>query len=148
MFFHDTVAAIATSSISGGVSIIRISGEKAVECAEQILSFSHKKLSDCKSHTVHYGYVVDKTGNKVDEVLVLLMRAPNSYTREDVVEIQCHGGIFICREILDLILSTGAHMAEPGEFTKRAFLNGRIDLSQAEAVMDLIESKRRYARES
>ena len=148
MFFHDTVAAIATSSISGGVSIIRISGEKAVECAEQILSFSHKKLSDCKSHTVHYGYVVDKTGNKVDEVLVLLMRAPNSYTREDVVEIQCHGGIFICREILDLILSTGAHMAEPGEFTKRAFLNGRIDLSQAEAVMDLIESKSRYARES
>ena len=84
----------------------------------------------------------------MDEVLVLLMRAPNSYTREDVVEIQCHGGIFICREILDLILSTGAHMAEPGEFTKRAFLNGRIDLSQAEAVMDLIESKSRYARES
>lgn len=148
MFFHDTVAAIATSSISGGVSIIRISGEKAVECAEQILSFSHKKLSDCKSHTVHYGYVVDKTGNRVDEVLVLLMCAPNSYTREDVVEIQCHGGIFICREILDLILSTGVRMAEPGEFTKRAFLNGRIDLSQAEAVMDLIESKSRYARES
>lgn len=148
MFFHDTVAAIATSSTSGGVSIVRISGEKAISCAEQILSFSNKKLSDCKSHTVHYGYVVDEDGNKVDEVIVLLMCAPNSYTREDVVEIQCHGGSFICHEILDLILSTGVRIAEPGEFTKRAFLNGRIDLSQAEAVMDLIESKSRYARES
>lgn len=148
MFYQDTIAAIATASVNGGVSILRISGEDAVACAERILQFKHKKLSDCKSHTVNYGFVVNENFEKMDEVLVLLMRAPNSYTREDVVEIQCHGGAFICHEILDLILSQGVRMAEPGEFTKRAFLNGRIDLSQAEAVMDLIESKSKYAMES
>lgn len=130
------------------------------------MSFSSKKLSEFQSHTVHYGHVVDKTdvndkshftndaylaegaGKVVDEVLVLLMREPNSYTREDVVEIQCHGSALVCQEILDLLLLHGVRMAEPGEFTKRAFLNGRIDLSQAEAVMDLIKSKTRYALES
>lgn len=148
MFFQDTIAAIATASVNGGVSIIRISGDEAVKAADQVLRLKNKTLSRCKSHTVHYGHVVDEHENMVDEVLVLLMKAPNSYTREDVVEIQCHGGAFICQEILDVILSAGVRMAEPGEFTKRAFLNGRIDLSQAEAVMDLIESKSRYAMES
>lgn len=148
MFYDDTIAAIATSSVGGGISIIRISGDQAVEQADKIICLKNKKLSDCKSHTVHYGSVCDGDGNKVDEVIVLIMKAPNSYTKEDVVEIQCHGGAFICQEILDLVLSAGVRMAEPGEFTKRAFLNGRIDLSQAEAVMDLIESKSRYAREN
>lgn len=144
----STIAAIAASSLMGGVSIIRISGEEAVACADKILKFKNRTLTDCKSHTVNYGFVVDENGMNLDEVIVLLMKAPNSYTREDVVEIQCHGGPFICQEIMDLILATGVRMAEPGEFTKRAFLNGRIDLSQAEAVMDLIESKSRYALES
>lgn len=144
----STIAAIAASSITGGISILRISGKDAVICADKILRLKNKTLAECKSHTVNHGYVIDNNGNDLDEVIVLLMRAPNSYTREDVVEIQCHGGVFICQEILDLILAAGVRMAEPGEFTKRAFLNGRIDLSQAEAVMDLIESKSRYALES
>lgn len=148
MFEQDTIAAIATVSTGGSVSIIRISGEEAISCADRIVLLRNRNLSNCKSHTLHYGYVVDENENKVDEVIVLLMRAPNSYTREDVVEIQCHGGAFICHEILNLILKTGVRLSEPGEFTKRAFLNGRVDLSQAEAVMDLIESKSKYARES
>lgn len=148
MFYDDTIAAIATASLSGGVSILRISGEEAVTAADRILQLKNKTLEECQSHTVHYGFVVDERLQRLDEVIVLLMRAPNSYTREDVVEIQCHGGALICQEILDLILKQGVRMAEPGEFTKRAFLNGRIDLSQAEAVMDLIESKSRYAIES
>lgn len=149
MFYEDTIAAIATASLNGGVSILRISGENAVESADKVLQFKDNKvLADCKSHTVHYGFVVNEESQIIDEVLVLLMKAPNSYTREDVVEIQCHGGAFICQEILDLILAQGIRMAEPGEFTKRAFLNGRIDLSQAEAVMDLIESKSKYALEN
>ena len=148
MFFDDTIAAIATASSGGGVSVLRISGKDAVNLTDPILQFKNKTLSDCKSHTVNYGFVVDKKANVIDEVLVLLMKEPNSYTREDVVEIQCHGGAFVCRQILDLILEQGIRMAEPGEFTKRAFLNGRIDLSQAEAVMDLIEAKSKYALES
>ena len=148
MFYDDTIAAIATASLSGGVSILRISGEGAVTAADRILQLKNKTLAECQSHTVHYGFVVDEKLQRLDEVIVLLMRAPNSYTKEDVVEIQCHGGVLICQEILDLILKQGVRMAEPGEFTKRAFLNGRIDLSQAEAVMDLIESKSRYAMES
>lgn len=149
MFYEDTIAAIATASVNGGVSIIRISGENAVKVADSCLKLKNKTLAEVKSHTIHYGYVVDEEGQKIDEVLVLLMRTPNSYTREDVVEIQCHGGVFVCQTILDLILKKeGVRIAEPGEFTKRAFLNGRIDLSQAEAVMDLIESKSKYALES
>lgn len=148
MFYDDTIAAIVTASVNGGVSILRISGSHAVESADNILQFKNKTLSECKSHTVNYGFVVNERSETIDEVIVLLMRAPNSYTKEDVVEIQCHGGAFLCQEILDLILLQGVRMAEPGEFTKRAFLNGRIDLSQAEAVMDLIESKSRYAMEN
>lgn len=148
MFYDDTIAAIATSSINGGISIIRISGENAIAIADRVVEFSNLKLSDSKSHTVHYGFVVDDKKQRFDEVIVLLMKGPNSYTKEDVVEIQCHGGVLICQEILELVLKNGARIAEPGEFTKRAFLNGRIDLSQAEAVMDLIQSKSRYAMES
>lgn len=149
MFYEDTIAAIATASSNGSVSIIRISGSKAVEVADSCLLLKNKSLVHSKSHTIHYGFVMDEDGKKMDEVLVLLMKGPNSYTREDVVEIQCHGGAFVCQTILDLILKKeGVRIAEPGEFTKRAFLNGRIDLSQAEAVMDLIESKSKYALES
>lgn len=148
MFYDDTIAAIATASLTGGVSILRISGEEAIAASDRILQLKNKTLAECQSHTVHYGFVVNEKLQRLDEVIVLLMRAPNSYTREDVVEIQCHGGALICQEILDLILRQGVRMAEPGEFTKRAFLNGRIDLSQAEAVMDLIESKSRYSMES
>ncbi|MCM1244457.1 MAG: tRNA uridine-5-carboxymethylaminomethyl(34) synthesis GTPase MnmE [Roseburia sp.] len=148
MFYDDTIAAVVTASVNSGVSILRISGEDAVPCADQILQFKNKTLADCKSHTVNYGFVVNEKSEIIDEVIVLLMKAPNSYTKEDVVEIQCHGGTFLCHEILELILSHGVRIAEPGEFTKRAFLNGRIDLSQAEAVMDLIESKSRYAMEN
>jgi tRNA modification GTPase len=149
MFYEDTIAAIATASVNGGVSIIRISGENAVKVADSCLKLKNKTLAEVKSHTIHYGYVVDEEGQKIDEVLVLLMRTPNSYTREDVVEIQCHGGAFVCQTILDLILKKeGVRIAEPGEFTKRAFLNGRLDLSQAEAVMDVIQAKSDIALKS
>lgn len=149
MFYEDTIAAIATASVHGGVSIIRISGDNAVKVADSCLTLKNKTLAQSKSHTIHYGFVVDEKGQKIDEVLVLLMKGPNSYTHEDVVEIQCHGGAFVCQTILDIVLKKeGVRIAEPGEFTKRAFLNGRIDLSQAEAVMDLIESKSKYALES
>ncbi len=148
MLDHDTIAAVATSSVNGSISVIRVSGEKAVSLADRILSLRHGNLKSKKSHTVNYGHVIDADGHIIDEVIVLLMRAPNSYTREDVVELQCHGGVFVCREILSLLTEAGARIAEPGEFTKRAFLNGRIDLSQAEAVMNLIESKNKYALES
>lgn len=142
MFYEDTIAAIATASVNGGVSIIRISGENAVKVADSCLKLKNKTLAEVKSHTIHYGYVVDEEGQKIDEVLVLLMRTPNSYTREDVVEIQCHGGAFVCQTILDLILKKeGVRIAEPGEFTKRAFLNGRLDLSQAQSVMDIIKAR-------
>ncbi len=148
MNYNDTIAAICTATSNGGVSIIRISGDNAVKVCEDVLAFKSGKLGDKKSHSVNYGYVVDKFGDKIDEVLVLLMLSPRSYTREDVVEIQCHGGVTVCHEILDRIIECGARVAEPGEFTKRAFLNGRIDLSQAEAVMDIIESKSRIAMKS
>lgn len=148
MFYDDTIAAIVTASVNGGVSILRISGSHAIQSADNILRFKNKTLSECKSHTVNYGFVINERSEILDEVIVLLMKSPNSYTKEDVVEIQCHGGVFLCQEILELILSQGVRIAEPGEFTKRAFLNGRIDLSQAEAVMDLIESKSRYAVEN
>ena len=114
MFYEDTIAAIATASVNGGVSIIRISGENAVKVADSCLKLKNKTLAEVKSHTIHYGYVVDEEGQKIDEVLVLLMRTPNSYTREDVVEIQCHGGAFVCQTILDLILKKeGVRIAEP-----------------------------------
>lgn len=136
----DTIAAISTPPGEGGISIIRISGDQTMNVVSQI--FKGKDLSKVRTHTINYGHIVDPdTHQEVDEVMASVMRAPKTYTREDVVEINCHGGLVATNEILQLILSHGARMAEPGEFTKRAFLNGRLDLSQAEAVMDLIRAK-------
>lgn len=146
MFKTDTITAISTAVSNSGISIIRISGDEAIEVADKIFyaKRNNKKLKDVKSHTIHYGIIKD--GDKdVDEVLVSVMKAPNTYTKEDVVEINCHGGINVTKKILDLILKNGARTAEPGEFTKRAFLNGRIDLSQAEAVMDIINARNNMA---
>ena len=147
---EHTIAAISTSTMSsGGISIVRMSGKDAIETANKIfVSKNGKKLSESSSHTVHYGNIVDEDGNIIDEVLVIVMRAPNTYTREDVVEIDCHGGILVTRKVLEAAIKAGAKPAEPGEFTKRAFLNGRIDLSQAEAVIDVINSKNEYALKS
>lgn len=147
---EHTIAAISTSTMSsGGISIVRMSGKDAIETADKIfVSKNGKKLSEAISHTVHYGNIVDEDGNIIDEVLVIVMRAPNTYTREDVVEIDCHGGILVTRKVLEAAIKAGAKPAESGEFTKRAFLNGRIDLSQAEAVIDVINSKNEYALKS
>lgn len=131
----DTITAIATPIGTGGVGVIRISGEKSFEITEKL--FSHKLTAG----KIHHGWIKDNNGKYIDEVIVLPFKNPNSYTGEDVVEIQCHGGINVLRNILDLILSNGARMAERGEFTKRAFLNHKLDLSQAEAVCDLIHAK-------
>lgn len=142
----DTIAAIATAMTPSGIGIIRISGDDSIELIDKIYkSKSGKKLlSQCDSHTVHYGFIYD--GNeKIDEVMVLIMRAPNTYTREDTIEIDCHGGVFVMKRILETVIKYGARPAEPGEFTKRAFLNGRIDLSQAESVIDVINSKNEFA---
>jgi tRNA modification GTPase len=137
----DTIAAIATG-IGGGISIIRISGDDAFNTIDKIYKSKNKDkiLSKEKSHTIHYGFIVDEE-EVIDEVMVAIMRAPSTYTREDVVEINCHGGVVVTMKILDLIIKQGIRLAEPGEFTKRAFLNGRIDLSQAEAVCDIINAK-------
>lgn len=145
----DTIAAIATAMTNAGIGVIRISGEDAFAVIDRIYhSKNHnKKLSQCKSHTIHYGYIYDGE-EMIDEVMVLLMRSPNSYTREDTVEIDCHGGVLVMKKILDTVLKNGARPAEPGEFTKRAFLNGRIDLAQAESVMDVISSRNEFARKS
>ncbi|BCJ87477.1 tRNA uridine-5-carboxymethylaminomethyl(34) synthesis GTPase MnmE [Effusibacillus dendaii] len=141
MLEFDTIAAIATALGEGSIGVIRISGPDAIKVADTVFH-SRQKLADAASHTLHYGYItVPETGEKVDEVLVSLMRSPRSFTREDVVEISCHGGIIVIQRVLQLVLGAGARLAEPGEFTKRAFLNGRIDLSQAEAIIDLIRSK-------
>ena len=148
----DTIAVIATAMTNSGIGIIRISGEDAFTVIDRIYQSKNgkKKLSEEKSHTVHYGYIVDDTKeNKIiDEVMVLIMRAPNTYTREDTVEIDCHGGVLVMQKILDTVICHGARPAEPGEFTKRAFLNGRIDLTQAESVMDVISSKNEFALKS
>ena len=153
----DTIAAIATAMSDSGIGIIRISGEEAIQIVNKIYrTKSGKKIfSDFSSHTIHYGYIVDKKENYdsddydiIDEVMVSVMKAPNSYTTEDTVEINCHGGVFIMNRILETVIKNGAMLAQPGEFTKRAFLNGRIDLSKAEAVMDIIHSKNQFALES
>lgn len=146
---EHTIAAIATSTMSsGGISVIRLSGEDAIKIADKIFkSVKGIKLTDVASHTVHYGHIVSNE-KVIDEVLVIVMRAPNTYTREDVVEIDCHGGILVTRKVLEACIDAGASPAQPGEFTKRAFLNGRIDLSQAEAVIDVINSKNDYALKS
>lgn len=136
----DTIAAISTALGEGAIAIVRVSGDDAVEKVNRI--FKGKDLTTVPSHTIQYGHIVDLDTNKViEEVMVSIMRAPRTFTREDIVEINCHGGLVSVNKVLQLILSQGVRLAEPGEFTKRAFLNGRIDLSQAEAVMDLIRAK-------
>jgi len=137
---NDTIAAISTPVGEGAIAIVRLSGAEAVEIAASL--FDGKKLTEVPSHTIHYGKLIDPTTKEVaEEVMVSVMKAPKTFTREDVVEINCHGGLVSVNRVLELALQEGARLAEPGEFTKRAFLNGRIDLSQAEAVMDLIRAK-------
>lgn len=145
----DTIAAIATALSDSGIGIIRISGPEAIEVADYIFQTKNGKhpLKEYDTHTIHYGYIADQ-GEIIDEVMIALMKAPRSYTKEDTVEINCHGGVLLMQKILETVLKYGARLAEPGEFTKRAFLNGRIDLSRAEAVMDLIHSKNDFALKS
>jgi tRNA modification GTPase len=136
----DTIAAISTALGEGAIAIVRVSGDDAIEKVDRI--FKGKDLTQVSSHTIHYGHIVDLDTNQViEEVMVSIMRAPRTFTRENIVEINCHGGLVSVNKVLQLILAQGVRLAEPGEFTKRAFLNGRIDLSQAEAVMDLIRAK-------
>ncbi|MGM9876159.1 MAG: tRNA uridine-5-carboxymethylaminomethyl(34) synthesis GTPase MnmE [Bacilli bacterium] len=139
---EDTITAISTTTGVGAISIIRLSGIDAIKIVNKVFT---KDLTNAESHTIHYGYIKDKE-EKIDEVLVSIMRAPKTFTREDIVEINCHGGIATTNKVLELLLENGARLAEPGEFTKRAFLNGRIDLLEAEATMDLISSKSETAR--
>lgn len=145
----DTIAAIATAMSNCGIGIVRISGDEAFEVADRIFhpKKGEKKVSQMDSHTVHYGYIIDGD-ETIDEVLLLVMRGPKTYTCEDVVEIDCHGGVLVMRRLLETVLKYGARPAEPGEFTKRAFLNGRIDLSQAESVIDVINAKNDLALKS
>lgn len=147
MFIDDTIAAIATAPGEGGIGIIRISGERSLQVAQEIFkSMSGKQIEEYKTRTLIYGNIIDNE-NVIDEVLVAYMKGPNSYTAEDVIEINCHGGFISVKKILELILSKDVRLAEKGEFTKRAFLNGRIDLSQAEAIIDVIKSKTDKAHE-
>ena len=147
-FKTDTIAAISTAMTDSGIGIVRISGEDAFKIIDKIYKGkTDKKISEQKSHTIHYGYIVDGE-ETIDEVLVLIMRGPHSYTGEDTIEIDCHGGVFVTRKILETVIKYSARPAEPGEFSKRAFLNGRMDLSQAEAVIDIINSKNEYALKS
>lgn len=145
----DTIAAIVTAVSDSGIGIIRISGENAIEVADRVYRSKNnkKRLLNVKSHTIHYGFIYDGDV-MVDEVMVAVMKEPNTYTRENTVEIDCHGGILVMRKILDAVLKNGCRLADPGEFTRRAFLNGRIDLSRAEAVMDVIHSKNEFALRS
>lgn len=149
MLKSETIAAIGTAPGNSGIGIVRISGPDAVTVADQVFrgKKKEKKLEDAASHTIHYGYIYDED-EMIDEVLVMVMRGPHSYTAEDTVEINCHGGTVVIRKILETVIRHGCSLAEPGEFTKRAFLNGRVDLSQAEAVIDLINAKNDYARRS
>ncbi|WP_174734651.1 tRNA uridine-5-carboxymethylaminomethyl(34) synthesis GTPase MnmE [Mesobacillus harenae] len=139
----DTITAISTPMGEGAIAIVRLSGDDAIKIADKLFTgVGSKKLSDMGSHTIHYGHIVDpKTGQTAEEVMVSVMKGPKTFTKEDVVEINCHGGLVSVNRVLQLVLNQGARLAEPGEFTKRAFLNGRIDLSQAEAVIDLIRAK-------
>lgn len=143
----DTIAAIATAASNSGIGIIRVSGGEAISVVHKIYQNKDKiqSLNRYASHTIHYGFILDEAGDVIDEVMVSVMKAPHSYTAENTVEINCHGGSLVMRKILKAALWAGARAAEPGEFTKRAFLNGRIDLSQAEAVMDLIQAKNEFA---
>lgn len=142
MFQKETIAAISTGMSNSGIGIVRISGSDSIEIINKIFIpyKKDKNIKNAASHTVHYGNIV-YDGHVIDEVLIIIMKAPNTYTREDVVEIDCHGGVLVVKKIFEIIIRNGARCAEPGEFTKRAFLNGRIDLSQAEAVADIINAK-------
>ena len=145
----ETIAAIATALTDSGIGIVRISGDDAIEIGSRVYRSKNgcHSLKDYGSHTIHYGFIMD--GDEIlDEVMVAVMKAPNSYTKEDTVEINCHGGVLIVQKVLETVLRNGARLAEPGEFTKRAFLNGRIDLSQAEAVIDVINAQNDYAVKS
>lgn len=146
----DTIAAIATAMSDSGIGIIRVSGDEAVEIVDKIYRNSKDEeiLKKYDSHTIHYGFIVEEDGTIIDEVMVSVMKAPRSYTAEDTVEINCHGGVLMMQKILHRVLKAGARIAEPGEFTKRAFLNGRIDLSKAEAIMDIIHAKNEFALQS
>lgn len=143
--FNDAIAAISTPPGEGGIGIVRLSGKSVISRVEEIFkSCKEKSLSTVPSHTVHYGYIYPDQkgkGNAIDQTLVTIMRAPHTYTGEDIVEISCHGGTIPLRKILEACLKKGLRLAQPGEFTKRAFLNGRIDLIQAEAVCDIIRAK-------
>ena len=145
----DTIAAVATAMSPSGIGIIRLSGDESLTIIDKIYRSKggKKKISECKSHTIHYGYIYDGE-EMIDEVMILLMKAPNTYTKEDTIEIDCHGGVFVMKRILETVIKYGARPAEPGEFTKRAFLNGRIDLTQAESVIDVINSKNSFALKS
>ncbi|MDY4692989.1 MAG: tRNA uridine-5-carboxymethylaminomethyl(34) synthesis GTPase MnmE [Blautia sp.] len=146
---ETTIAAISTAMSASGIGIVRISGENSMDVISRIYRSKggRKKIKEVPSHTIHYGYIYD--GDElIDEVLVMIMRAPKTFTGEDTVEIDCHGGVFAMRKVLETVLKNGAEIAAPGEFTKRAFLNGRMDLSQAEAVMDVIQAKNEYALRS
>lgn len=147
--YQDTIAAISTAVSESGIAIIRVSGEEAFSVVDRIYRSPNgvKRLSEVPSHTVHYGFIMDGA-ETVDEVLVTVLRAPRSFTAEDTVEVNCHGGVYAAKRVLETVLKNGARLAEPGEFTKRAFLNGRIDLSQAEAVIDVIQAKNEYALKS
>lgn len=147
MYWEETIAAVSTPPGSGGIGIIRISGPKAIEIADRVFKAADGgTLQSRESHTIHYGKIVNPhTKEMLDEVLVMLMRAPRTFTKEDVVEVNCHGGSYLLQKVLQQILEQGARLAEPGEFTKRAFLNGRIDLSQAESVMDMIGARTEQA---
>lgn len=146
MLNKETIAAISTGMSNSGIGIVRISGDDAFQIIDRIYK-GKKKLSEADSHTIHYGFIKDG-GETIDEVLVSVMRAPRTFTGEDTVEINCHGGVYVVQRVLETVLKNGARPAEPGEFTKRAFLNGKMDLSQAEAVIDVITSKNEYALQS
>ena len=141
---NDTICAIATSQGVGAIAIIRVSGDEAIEIVNKI--FKGKDLTKVSSHTINYGHIIDENKKTVDEVLVSVMKAPKSFTAEDTVEINTHGGIAPTNKVLELLLENGCRLAEPGEYTKRAFLNGRIDLLEAEAIMDMIDSKTEVQR--
>ncbi len=146
----DTIAAIATALSDAGIGIIRVSGDEAIQIVHKIYQNKNNQyvLLDYQSHTIHYGFIVEKNGDLIDEVMVSVMKAPHSYTTEDTVEINCHGGALMMKKILMTVIEAGARLAQPGEFTKRAFLNGRMDLSRAEAVMDMIHAKNQFALRS
>ena len=144
----DTIAAIATPMTNSGIGIIRISGSQSLDIIKKIFQpKKQKNIKEVPTYTAHYGHIYEDE-KMLDECIVLIMKGPHSYTTEDVVEINCHGGIIVMKKILETVIKAGARPAEPGEFTKRAFLNGRIDLSKAEAVMDLIHSRNEFAMNS